>query len=130
MSFKNINLDEQTMKAIIMIIPYMLDFVEIEFYNNQINDGIAAGLVFAVFANPSIRRITVAYNYMRLGLTKSLAKLIKMKPHKLDEINIMGSIIYTDHIDPIIRTLLTNKAIRHLNIAGCSLTHASCRDLA
>ena len=34
LSFKNIILDEQTMKAIIMIIPYMLDFVEIEFYNN------------------------------------------------------------------------------------------------
>lgn len=33
-SFKNINLDEQAMKAIIMIIPYMLDFVEIEFFNN------------------------------------------------------------------------------------------------
>ena len=75
-SFKNINLDEQTMKAIIMILPYMLDFVEIEFFNNQINDGIAAALIFAVFANPSMRRISIAYNYMRLGLTRTLSELM------------------------------------------------------
>ena len=86
-----------------MIIPYMLDFVEIEFFNNQINDGVAAALVFAIFANPSVRRFTMAYNYMRLGLTRCLSKLMSLKPHKLDEINIMGSIIYTDHIDPLIR---------------------------
>lgn len=75
-SFKNINLDEQVMKSIIMIIPYMLDFNEIEFFNNQINDGIAAALIFAIFANPSLRRISVSYNYMRLGLTRTLSKLI------------------------------------------------------
>ena len=64
------------MKAIIMIIPYMLDFVEIEFQNNQINDNIAAALIFAIFANPSVRRITIAYNFMKSGLTKSLSKLM------------------------------------------------------
>lgn len=128
--FKNITLDEQVMKAIIMILPYMLDFVEIEFFNNQINDGVAAALIFAVFANPSIRRITIAYNYMRQGLTRSLSKMISMKPHKLDDINLMGSIMFTDHMDPLIRILPGNKTIKYLNIAGCSLTHSSCRQLS
>lgn len=91
------------MKAIIMILPYMQDFVEIEFSNNHINDSVASALVFAVFANPSLRRITIAYNYMRLGLTRCLSKLMGMRPHKLDELNLMGSILYTDHIDPIMR---------------------------
>jgi len=33
-SFKNFQIDEQTMKALIMILPYLLDFVEIELFNN------------------------------------------------------------------------------------------------
>lgn len=53
-----------------------------------------------------------------------------MKPHKLDEITLMGSIIYTDHIDPLIRILPGNKTLKSLNIAGCSLTHGSCRMLS
>lgn len=37
-SFKNYQLDEPTTKAICLILPHLLDFNEIEFYNNQITD--------------------------------------------------------------------------------------------
>ena len=53
-----------------------------------------------------------------------------MRPHKIDEINLMGSIIYMDHIDPIMDILPSNKTMRHLNIAGCQLSHGSCRKLS
>ena len=67
---------------------------------------------------------------MRTGLTRTLSKFLKERPHKLDDISLMGSIIYTDHMDPLIRVLPSNKTIKHLNIAGCSLTHSSCRLLS
>lgn len=42
----------------------------------------------------------------------------------------MGSINFSDHIDPIIRELPKQNLLALLNIAGCQLTHAACRSLA
>lgn len=65
----------------------------------------ASAIAFAFFMNPSLRRITVAYNYIRQTFCRAMAKLIAMKPEKLTDINLMGSIIFPDHLDPIIREL-------------------------
>lgn len=130
-SFKNFQLDEQTIKALILILPYLVDFVEIELYNNQMTDNVAPGLLFAIYCNPSICRLTIAYNYMRQSFSRCLKRLMDLKPEKLNEINLMGSIMYTDHIEPIVRTLpFLTKTIKLLNIAGCTLTHAMCREMS
>ena len=52
-----------------------------------------------------------------------------MKPEKLSDINVMGSISFSDHIDPLIRTLPQLKTLTSLNIAGCQLSQGSCRQL-
>ena len=118
------------MKALIMIIPYLLDFVEIELFNNQTTDATAPALMFAIYCNPTICRLTIAYNYMRNSFSRCLSRLMTLKPEKLNEINLMGSIVYTDHIEPLIRQLPRLKTLKLLNIAGCTMTHAMCRDLA
>ena len=50
-----------------------------------------------------------------------------MKPHKIDEINLMGSIFMPENVQPLIRTLPTNKNMRSLNLAGCPMSHSSAR---
>jgi len=71
-SIKNYQMDDHTVKAFALILPYMLDFNELELVNNQITDAVSACLVFSVFCNPSIKRLTVAYNYMRQSFVSSL----------------------------------------------------------
>ena len=100
----------------------MLEFNELELFNNQITDAVSAALVFSFFCNPSLRRLTVAYNYMRQSFVRVLEKLIKERPERLKEINVMGSINFADHLDPLIRTLPKMIILNSLNIAGCSLT--------
>lgn len=39
----------------------------------------------------------------------------------------MGSILYADHIEPLVRVLPSLKTLNVLNIAGCQLTQGSCR---
>ena len=63
----------------------------------------------------------MAYNYMRQSFVATLEKLIALKPEKLTDINIMGSITFADHIDPLIRRLPSLKTLGVLNIAGCQL---------
>ena len=113
-----------------MILPYIHGFNELELYNNQITDAVSSAILFAVFCNPTIRRITVAYNYMRNTFTQCLSKLIAQRPDKIDEINIMGSILYADHIDPLVRVFPKMSSLALLNIAGCSLTQSSCREIS
>ena len=93
-------------------------------------DQVASTILFAVFMNPSIRRITVAYNFMRQTFCRTLARLISMKPEKITDINLMGSILNHDHIDPVIRELIKMNNLVSLNIAGCALSQASCRQLS
>ena len=64
-SIKNYTLDHQTAKAFILILPYMHEFTELELFNNQLTDNVSSGLVFSYFCNPSLKKLTVAYNYMR-----------------------------------------------------------------
>ena len=62
-------------------------------------------IILSFFANPTLRRISCAYNYMRNTFTRVLEKMIALAPEKLLELNVMGSITFADHIDPIIRVL-------------------------
>ena len=65
LSFKNYQLDDMTVKAIALVLPFILDITEIEMANTQITDLVSSCLVFSVFMNPSLKRITFAYNYGR-----------------------------------------------------------------
>ena len=67
------------MKAFAMVLPFIMDFTELELYNNQITDQVAACIVFSVFCNPHLKRLTVAYNYMRQSFVGVLAKLTSTK---------------------------------------------------
>lgn len=64
----------------------------------------------------------MAYNYMRQSFGRVLEKMIKMRPDKIIDLNVMGSINFADHLDPIIRGMPFIKSLHALNIAGCSLT--------
>ena len=79
-------------------------------------------MTFSFFLNPSLRRITVAYNYIRTTFCRTLAKMISQKPEKLTDINLMGSVQFHDHIDPVIRELNKMNNLTSLNIAGCALS--------
>ena len=76
LSIKNYQLDDQTVKAIACVLPYIHDITELEFHNNQMTDIVSSSLVVAFFMNPYLRRITVAYNYLRSTFCKTLAKLL------------------------------------------------------
>ena len=130
LSFRNYQLDDPTSKALALVLPYIHDIVEVDFGNNQMTDAVSAALVMAIFANPKINRMTIAYNYLRSTFTRTLARLIAAHPSKLTDMNLMGSIIFNDHIDPLIRELPKMPHLTNLNIAGCALTGGSCRNLS
>ena len=48
----------------------------------------------------------------------------------MTDINLMGSITFHDHIDPLIRELPILNNLSALNVAGCALTHGACRLLS
>lgn len=66
---------------------------------------------------------------MRQSFVGVLAKLLSQKTEQITDINVMGSISFADHIDPLIRVLPSLKTLTSLNIAGCQLTQGSCRQL-
>ena len=110
-----------------MVLPYMNDITELDMNNNQMTDQVSAALVFGFFMNPFLKRISVSYNFLRQTFCRSLAKFIALKPEKITDINLMGSINFHDHIDPLIRELPKMKHLTSLNIAGCALSAISCR---
>ena len=65
LSFRNFMLDDQTAKAVALILPYMHEVKEFEAYSNKMSDQISGALLFAVFLNPSITKISFGYNYLR-----------------------------------------------------------------
>ena len=69
----------------------MINIEEVEFKNNAMTDGICAAIVMACFANSNIKRITIAYNFIRNGCGKTLKKLNLLKPEKIQYLNLMGS---------------------------------------
>ena len=93
-------------------------------------DQVASALAISFFMNPKLTRITLAYNYIRNTFCRTFARLASMRPEKITDINLMGSINFHDHIDPIIQELPKLKYLTQLNIAGCALTQASCRQLS
>ena len=105
LSIKNYFLDEPTAKAIACVLPFMLNITELELHNNQLTDSIGGMIVLAFFMNPMLTRLTICYNYMRSTFTKSLAKLIAAQPCKITHLNVMGSISFNDHIEPLARSM-------------------------
>ena len=75
-SIKNFTLDDNTTKALILILPYMHNFNELELYNNHLTDAVAPALLLSFFANPRMKKLTVAYNYMRTSFVRTLAELV------------------------------------------------------
>ena len=78
--------------------------------------------MLAAFANPSVKRLTVTYNYMRTSFTKTLSKLIKLEPNKIGYLNFMGSLNYSDHVMPLLGVLGNMKLLMSINFAGLPST--------
>ena len=103
-SIRNFKLDENTTKALVCLIPFLVEINELELRNNQITDSVAGSLVLAVFANPSIKRLSITYNYMRISFSRTLRKCIILSPDKINYVNVMGSFNFADHIMPVLTT--------------------------
>ena len=48
-----------------MVLPYIHDITEIDLNTNHLTDMCAAVLAMAIFMNPYLRRVTIAYNFLR-----------------------------------------------------------------
>ena len=108
----------------------MVEITELELHNNQLTDVIGGMLVLAFFMNPNLSRLTICYNYMRSTFTRSLAKLIAAQPCKITHLNVMGSISFADHLEPLTRSLPSLNNLEVLSVAGCVLTQKACSTLA
>ena len=130
LSIKNYHLDEQTAKSIACILPFMVEITELEMHNNQLTDVMGGMLVLAFFMNPNLKRLTICYNYLRSTFTKSLARLIASQPTKITHLNVMGSISFSDHLEPLARSMPSLKNLEVVSVAGCALSQKSCGTLA
>ena len=65
LSIKNVQLDDNSSKALACIIPFLINITELELRGCDITDAVASAIVFAVFANPGIKRLTMTYNHLR-----------------------------------------------------------------
>ena len=71
LSFKNFKLDDNLAKAIVCILPFMLEINEVELLNNQVTDTMSGALTMACFANPSVSRLNISYNYLRNSFART-----------------------------------------------------------
>ena len=92
-------------------------------------DLVSGMILFAAFVNPNIHKLTVSYNYMRSTFTRTLKRLSKDQPDKITELNVMGSINFVDHIEPLVQSLPKLSSLVCLNIAGCGVSQHTCRQL-
>ena len=76
-------MDENMAKSFACLIPFLVEVTEVELVNNQITDSVAGAIIMACFANPNIKRIKMAYNFLRNCCAKTLHSLIKLKPEKV-----------------------------------------------
>ena len=129
LSVKDFKLDENTAKSIACIIPFLVNVQEVEFRNNGITDGVAAAIVMACFANPSITRISFGYNYLRHSCGRTIRKLTALLPEKIQYLNLMGSTSNPDHMNPIVQSFEMMKTLKSLNLAGCGMTARTARTL-
>ena len=77
LSVRNYHLDESTTKALACLLPYLVEVHELELFANQINDHVAAALLFGFFMNPKMHKLTISKNYMRGAFSKTLALLAR-----------------------------------------------------
>ena len=122
LSIKNYQLDDQTAKALALIIPYLRDFTDIELYNNQLTDTLAAVIVLAYFVNPSMNRLKMGYNMMSSSFTETFVGMSKLFPSKVIELNLMGCLNSADFTDDIISGMSNLNKLVNLNLAGCQMT--------
>lgn len=128
-SVKNYQLDENTTKAMAMTIPYMIGYTDLELFNNNLTDMTATAIIMAFFANPTMNRLSIAYNHLRMTFVSTFTQLIKLFPNKILQLNVMGSIAFPDHTEPITKSLSILESLNILNLAGCGMTHRTCRQL-
>ena len=108
----------------------MTSINELELHNNQLQDAMGALFALAFFANPSLKRISVGYNYMRQAFSRSLSKLICAQPHKITHLSTMGSVTFSDHLEPLARCTPSLRNLEGLNLAGCGLSPKACATIA
>lgn len=130
LSIKNYQLDDQTAKALALIIPYLRDFTDIELYNNQLTDTVAAVIVLAYFVNPTMNRFKMGYNFMSSSFVQTFVGMSKMFPNKVIELNLMGCLNSPDYVDDIVTGMSVLKKLVNLNLAGCHMTQQNCKKLA
>ena len=130
LSIKNYHLDQPTAKALACVIPFMTRIHELELHNNQLQDAMGAIFALAFFMNPCLKRISVGYNYMRQAFNRTLSKLICAQPHKITHLNTMGSVTFSDHLEPLARCTPSLRNLEALNVAGCGLSQKACATIA
>ena len=57
LSFTNYFLNEPTLKAIAVLIPWLVNVEEVEFNNIKISDHLATSILMGVFMNPTIKTL-------------------------------------------------------------------------
>ena len=86
--------------------------------------------MLAIFANPSVKRMSISYNYLRNSFARTLKKLIVLAPDKISYLNVMGSINFAEHLMPIVTTVHNMRLLMSLNVAGCACNQHTCRALS
>ena len=122
LSLKNFQLDDNQVKALALVLPYLHDIHEIDFNNTQMTDMCAAALALSFFMNPSLHSLTISHSFLQETFCRTLASLISMSSEKITKINLMGSVVSNDHIQPVVQQLVKMNNLSYLNIAGCTLS--------
>ena len=69
----------------------MQDIYELKFCKNQITDIMSILVVFAAFANPSIKSLKFTLNPVLTTFNKTFRLMLQLMPSKLLEIDLAGS---------------------------------------
>jgi hypothetical protein len=75
-SLRLVVMTEHLVKALACTIPFMYGIYEIEFYKNSVTDIMSSVLLFAVFSNPNIKRLSFVGNPVRTSFNKTLRHLV------------------------------------------------------
>ena len=89
--------------------PFLLDINEVVFQSTGINDIVSGAIIFAIFSNTSIKRISITYNHLRGVFGKTLSSLMKLNQDKINFLNIMGSINNQEYMLHISKELASQR---------------------
>jgi hypothetical protein len=77
LSFNNYSLNEPAAKSIAVLIPFLVNVVEVEFINNKMEDHITSALAMAIFMNPTITSFRFNSNYLKGCTINALSGMMK-----------------------------------------------------